>query len=172
MDHTARILPLKILIWITRGLQSLNLLCWKKGADYVKVQVHEDSLYELQDTNNDQQYDNIRWVGEKTLADDSARYWSRQRHFNGRSMILSMRPLRRIGMYGYGSSITDLGDNVLQFSFPGGSSYREGCTYQVRDGVRNQVVNLYPQKQKCDPGGLRLPLHGTVWESWDSIRKI
>ena len=110
----------------------------EKGADYVKVQVHEDSLYELQDTNNDQQYDNIRWVGEKTLADDSARYWS-----SNATLMQEYDPfnetLRRIGMYGYGSSITDLGDNVLQFSFPGGSSYREGCTYQVRDGVRNQV---------------------------------
>lgn len=60
--------------------------------------------------------DNIRWLGEKTLADENSRYWSKNA-----TLMQEYDPenetLRRISMYGYGSSITDLGDNVLQFQF-------------------------------------------------------
>ena len=109
-----------------------------KTDAYVRVKVHKDSLYRLQDADGDGKPDTILWQGERTLADGNARYWEKEAY-----LLQELDPdrgtLRRVAWYGYGSGITDLGDNVLQMEFPEGSRYREGCTYQMRDGMRNQV---------------------------------
>lgn len=110
----------------------------RRTDTYIQIKVHKDSLYRLQDTDGDGKPDSILWQGERTLADREARYWE-----NAACLLQefdSVRgTLRRVPWYGYGSGITDLGDNVLRLEFPEGSPYREGCTYQVRDGIRNQV---------------------------------
>lgn len=109
-----------------------------KTDTYIRIKVHKDSLYRLRDTDGDGRPDSILWQGERTLADGEARYWE-----NAACLLQELDPdrgtLRRVPWYGYGSGITDLGDNVLQLEFPEGSRYREGCTYQARDGIRNQV---------------------------------
>lgn len=110
----------------------------EKEGNTVKVKVHEDSLYELQDRNQDGKNDNILWVGEQKKSNENERYWA-----SNATLMQEYDPVnetvRRIGMYGWGNEITDLGDNVLEMKFSGNSGYREGCTYQVRDGIRNQV---------------------------------
>lgn len=110
----------------------------RKTDDCIRVKVHKDSLYQLQDTDGDGKPDSILWQGERTLADGNARYWEKEAY-----LLQELDPdrgtLRRVAWYGYGSGITDLGDNVLQMAFPEGCRYREGCTYQMRDGIRNQV---------------------------------
>lgn len=108
----------------------------EKGDTYVKIKVHGDSVYRLQD--GDGEADHILWQGERTLADESARYWEKDAYLM-QELDPGKETLRRISWNGYGSRIRDLGDNVLLLEFPEGSPYREGCTYQVRDGVRNQV---------------------------------
>lgn len=115
-----------------------EFLVEEKTDNYVKIKVHEDSLYELQDTNSDGKFDNIHWLGEKKKSNENERYWN-----SNATLMQELDPnnetLRRISMYGWGNNITDLGNNVLKLEFANGNSYKQGFTYQVRDGVRNQV---------------------------------
>lgn len=110
----------------------------EKESDYVEVKVHDDSFYELRDTDNDGRYNHIQWLGEKKRSNENERYWS-----STATLMQEWDPVnetvRRISMYGWGDNIIDEGNNVLRMEFPNGSSYKEGCTYQVRDGVRDQV---------------------------------
>lgn len=108
----------------------------EKKETYIRIKIHKDSLYRLR--NGDGRQDSILWQGEKTWNNEKTLYWEKEA-----CLMQELDPvngtLRRTAWYGYGTKITDLGDNVLQMEFPEGSSYREGCTYQVRDGIRDQV---------------------------------
>lgn len=110
----------------------------EKADGFIRIKVNRDSLYELQDRDGDGKTEHILWHGERTLADANAWYWEKDAW-----LLQELDPgqgtLRRVPWYGYGSGVTDLGDNVLQLDFPEGSPYKEGFVYQVRDGARTQV---------------------------------
>ncbi len=111
----------------------------EQGDGYVKIKIHEDSLYQLQDKNNDGTMDNILWLGEKNI-DGTARYWS-----HNAILMQEYNPeagtYRRTPFYGFGTAIEDEGNNVLKL-VGANNNYKVGCTYGVRNGFRDQVGSL------------------------------
>lgn len=146
----------------------------EKGSQYIKVKVHEDSLYKLEDSNKDGKMDNIIWMGELTQDPNDAedkRYWVYDEGYRYHNCTYSnawltyeYNPIKgtniRYLWLNYGSEITDLGDNVLQINNPN-QTYKEGCTYSTRDDTREQVgVFIHKSKDVTFDGCEFYFMHG------------